>query len=237
MQGGREPGRGVYAARRIVAALVILLLLILLIPRACQALFGPGEAPGPGASGTSITSEDTSGGTENTVTEQENTPSSSSEGEIETEGTTGEIGGAVGGGEIGEVPNIEPAANLIGIAAAPEAAVGGSDIVSAVTTEPTPASSVDTESQLPPPPHPPPPQEVAPAPLPLPAVQPIAFEEPVFLEEPFPSGKLFPAEAPVTFQEEAPSNTMATPTSNTFASVATDRVGPEAVAGAAVAIA
>ena len=231
MQGGREPGRGVYAARRIVAALVILLLLILLIPRACQALFGPGEAPGPGASGTSITSEDT-GGTENTAAEQENTSSSPSGGEIETEGGTGEISGAVSVGEIAEVPNIEPAANLIGMVAVPEAAVGGSDIVSAGATEPTPAPSVDTGSQLPPPPPPPPPppQQTPPAPPPLPAVEPIAYEEPVLFEEPFPS------EEPVTFQEEIPSNTTTTPTSNTFASVATDRAGPEAVAGAAVAI-
>src|SRR5215217_3889292 len=43
MQGGREPRRGIYVARRVVAALVVLLLLILLVPWACQNLLGPGE--------------------------------------------------------------------------------------------------------------------------------------------------------------------------------------------------
>ena len=42
MQGGQEPGRGVYVVRRIVAVLVILLLLILLVPRACETFIGQG---------------------------------------------------------------------------------------------------------------------------------------------------------------------------------------------------
>lgn len=57
MQGGQEPGRGVYVVRRIVAVLVILLLLILLVPRACEAFIGPGEEPGLGVPETSDTGE------------------------------------------------------------------------------------------------------------------------------------------------------------------------------------
>src|SRR5215213_11458959 len=43
MQGGREPRRGIYVARRVVAPLVVLLFLILFVPWACQNLLGPGE--------------------------------------------------------------------------------------------------------------------------------------------------------------------------------------------------
>jgi hypothetical protein len=61
MQGGQEPGRGVYVVRRIVAVLVILLLLILFVPRACEAFIGLGEEPGPGAPETGETGDDAAG--------------------------------------------------------------------------------------------------------------------------------------------------------------------------------
>ena len=61
MQGGQEPGRGVYVVRRIVAIFVILLLLILLVPQACEAFIGPGEEPGSGAPETGDTGEDVVG--------------------------------------------------------------------------------------------------------------------------------------------------------------------------------
>ena len=71
MQGGQEPGQGVYWARRIVAALVILLLLIFLVPRACQAFFGPEEASNPVAPEKSPTEEETVSETEGTPAERE----------------------------------------------------------------------------------------------------------------------------------------------------------------------
>jgi hypothetical protein len=48
--GPRTSGRGVYARRRILAIVVVLLLLALLAPRACQALMGSNNDPGPGSS-------------------------------------------------------------------------------------------------------------------------------------------------------------------------------------------
>ena len=71
MQGGQEPGRGVYLARRIVAALVILLLLIFLVPRACQAFLGPEEESNPVAPEKSVTEEKTVSETEGTPVERE----------------------------------------------------------------------------------------------------------------------------------------------------------------------
>src|SRR3954468_8670618 len=86
MQGGqgpgREPGRGVYVVRRIVAALVILLVLALLIPQAWKALRGPGDT-GSGTQDTadvessgggdeeSDTTEETVGGTEDVVQQED----------------------------------------------------------------------------------------------------------------------------------------------------------------------
>jgi len=58
MQGGRGPGHGVYLARRIVGVLVILVLLVLLVPRACQALWGPEEEPSSLVPETSATDEE-----------------------------------------------------------------------------------------------------------------------------------------------------------------------------------
>jgi hypothetical protein len=71
MQGGQEPGRGVYLARRIVAALVILLLLIFLVPRACQAFLGPEEESNPVAPEKSPTEEETVSETEGTPAERD----------------------------------------------------------------------------------------------------------------------------------------------------------------------
>jgi hypothetical protein len=64
MQGGRGPGHGVYLARRIVGVLVILVLLVLLVPRACQALWGPEEEPSPLVPETSATDEESAGDAE-----------------------------------------------------------------------------------------------------------------------------------------------------------------------------
>src|SRR3712207_5583428 len=71
MQGGPEPGRGVYLARRIVAALIILLLLIFLVPRACQAFLEPGEESSTVAPEKSVTEEDTTSDTARTPAERE----------------------------------------------------------------------------------------------------------------------------------------------------------------------
>jgi hypothetical protein len=65
MQGGPpDLGRGVYWARRIVVALIVLILLVLLVPRACQAFFGPEEAPSSVEPEKSATEEETVGETE-----------------------------------------------------------------------------------------------------------------------------------------------------------------------------
>src|SRR5919199_368110 len=72
MQGGQEPGRGVYLARRIVAALIILLLLIFLVPRACQAFLGPQqEESNTVAPEKSVTEEETTSETAGTPAERE----------------------------------------------------------------------------------------------------------------------------------------------------------------------
>ena len=232
MQGGqgprwsREPGRGVYAARRI-AALVILVLLVLLVPRAYQALFGPGEEPGPGAPGRTITSEDTVGGAENTVVEQERIVGSRPEvSETEPQGATG---GTVGGAETGEgeALNVEAATNLAAVIPGPEVAVAGDNVIGSASTEQQtpPVPSVGTSIQLPPPP-----QEQA--------IQPVAFEEPIFFERPiFFEEEPIPFAEPVLFEEnpvleEVPSSTTTTPTATVG-----DTVGVVAEAGAAVAIA
>ncbi len=233
MQGGqgprwsREPGRGVYAARRIVAALVILLLLVLLLPRACQALFGPGEEAGLEAPGRTITSEDTVAGVENTVVEQEVIVASSpAASETEADGGTDETGG--GESESGEAPNVEAVANLAPVIPGPEVAVAGTNGIGSESTEQTPpVPSVESSIQ---PPPPPPPQEQV--------VQPVAVEEPVFFERPiFFEEEPIPFEEPVLLEEkpvleELPSNTTTTPTA-----IVGDNVGAIAEAGAAVAIA
>jgi nicotinate-nucleotide--dimethylbenzimidazole phosphoribosyltransferase len=54
----------VYWARRIVAALIVLILLVLLVPRACQAFFGPAEEPSSVEPEKSATEEETVGETE-----------------------------------------------------------------------------------------------------------------------------------------------------------------------------
>src|SRR5919112_4453862 len=64
MQGGREPRRGIYVARRVVAALVVLLLLILFVPWACQNLLGPGEQSSSETSETDDTDSSDEGGEE-----------------------------------------------------------------------------------------------------------------------------------------------------------------------------
>jgi hypothetical protein len=65
MQGGPpDLGPGVYWARRIVAALIVLILLVLLVPRACQAFFGPEEEPSSVEPEKSATEEETVGETE-----------------------------------------------------------------------------------------------------------------------------------------------------------------------------
>src|SRR5215204_3900162 len=65
MQGGQEPGRGIYIVRRI---LVVLVVLILLVPRACEAILGPGEEQSSEAPETADVEE------EETVTEEEAAP-------------------------------------------------------------------------------------------------------------------------------------------------------------------
>jgi hypothetical protein len=71
MQGGQEPGRGVYLARRIVAALIVLLLLVFLVPRACQAFLGPAEESNTVAPEKSVTEEETTSETAGTPARSE----------------------------------------------------------------------------------------------------------------------------------------------------------------------
>ncbi len=138
MQGGQgprgpgrpergTPGRGTYAARRIVAVLVILLLLVLLVPRACQALSGSGGEsgsvapevvePGGDSEEESATDED-AGISAGEAAEREEVDSRS---DGEQAGAEGDIDAPVGAMEIGVdensvVPEVEAAVDLVRVA-------------------------------------------------------------------------------------------------------------------------
>ncbi len=71
MQEGRGPGQGVYLARRIVGIIVILVLLVLLVPRACQAFWGPEEEPSSVVPETSATDEDSADDAEEVLAHRE----------------------------------------------------------------------------------------------------------------------------------------------------------------------
>jgi hypothetical protein len=178
----------VYAVRRIVAVLVILLLLVLLVPRACQALFGPEESV-PGTPETTTTSENTTGGTEET-TEQGSTAVSRLEEETETESSISRTTSNVQASreESSEALGVETAANLTGMVAGPEPVVGE-------TSQIAPIPEIGTQ------------QQVQPIPLEQPVTfEPIPLEEPIFLEEPtfFEEPSFF--EEPVFSEEETASS-------------------------------
>jgi hypothetical protein len=179
VQGPQEPGRGVYLARRIVALLIILLVLILLVPRACQALLGPGEeeSSGPTVPETSVTEESTTGLTEETAQQG----STAGGGETNVEVSISETASGAGAGEEESVQalDMQAAADLTGTAVsfeAPITPISESAITDMNINQPAPLPEVGLQQQ-----------EV---------VQPVTFEEPVFFEEsPFFEEPMFLEEA------------------------------------------
>jgi hypothetical protein len=188
MQGGQEPGRGVYLARRIVAALVILLVLIFLVPRACQAFLGPQQEE------SNTVAPEKSVAEEETVSETAGTPAGSESGEGVSSGQSVHSSTVVVESEEAETQgdleaplNLSNAIGQVNQEAAPVPAFGAAQ--QAVQPLPSGQSTLPSEpvavgSVLPT-------EPVAPI---LPAEQPVATEpiipaepvitEPIFLEEP-----------------------------------------------------
>jgi hypothetical protein len=146
VQGGqyprspREPGRGIYLARRIVAVVVILLLLVLLVPRACQALFGPEEQSNLSVSETTSTTESPASGTENTVAKQEESISDNRSYTSETE-TESDTANAIGSSEPsteerGQTLDFEAVSNVGPVVAIPPIAVGEGGAIGNAGTNP-----------------------------------------------------------------------------------------------------
>src|SRR5919199_339571 len=124
VQGPQEPGRGVYLARRIVALLIILLVLILLVPRACQALLGPGEEESSGPTApekTSVAEESTTDLTEETA-QQGSTAGGETEVEVSSVSETASGAGA-GEEESVQALDMQAAADLSGMAVSFEAPI------------------------------------------------------------------------------------------------------------------
>src|SRR5919199_3849030 len=181
VQGPQEPGRGVYLARRIVALLIILLVLILLVPRACQALLGPGEekSSGPTAPETSVTEESTTGLTEETARQG----STAGGGETNVEVSISETASGAGAGEEESVQalDMQAAADLTGTAVsfeAPITPISESAITDMNINQPAPLPEVGLQQQE--------------------AVQPVTFEEPIPFEQSTPL-----VEAQVPLEEPA----------------------------------
>ena len=123
MQGGQEPGRGVYVVRRVLAILIILLLLVLLALWAYHNLLGSGRESDPGSSETAevndsgdaeenLSAEDVDGAKEAAINS-----SRSDSGEPDARGGTGTRtsgGRHVGEDESPEGAQIESDTELVG---------------------------------------------------------------------------------------------------------------------------
>jgi hypothetical protein len=210
MQGGRDPGRGVYTVRRILAVLIVLLLLVLLAPQACQALLGTADETGSGAPDTADVdgpsdeedaatveeSADDTGSAEQEATEVGSATETSSEDDVSQ---------ASGEGEDEDARNVEFDAALAQVDVELDAALAGG------ANEIAPVPVVDLALQ----------QEVQPIALGEPVVfeQPIVIQSPVPLEppvvpvqpivqepilpvEPAFFGERIPFEEPIFFEEE-----------------------------------
>jgi hypothetical protein len=213
MQGGREPGRGVYTVRRILAVLIVLLLLVLLVPQACQALLGTGNESGSGAPDTADVNgsgdeedaapvEETTGDMESA--EQESTEQgSATESSPEDQQASSEEDASED--EDDDAQNVEFDAALAQVDVELDAAVNGG------VNELAPVPMVDLALQ----------QEIQPIALGEPIIfeQPIIVEspvpleppvipaqpiiqEPILLEEPAFFGEPIPFEEPIFFEEE-----------------------------------
>jgi len=210
MQGGQEPGRGIYIVRRILVVLVVLLLLILLVPRACEAILGPGEEQSSEAPETAdveeeeTVTEEEAAPVQEEITEREEVAVSVSE-EEEEAGEEEDVGAAT-------VETVELEAPLAGPVTGFGGIPGGGAVVSVPQAVP-PVVGTGVPEPIPPPPAPQEPalvsEPLAPAPIP-PVQQPTFVEEPVFPGEPLFFGEpfffgepLFFAE-PVVFEQPAP---------------------------------
>ena len=179
MQGGQEPGRGVYTVRRILAVLIVLLLLVLLVPQACQAILGTGSESGSGApdkadvDGSGGDEEDAAPVEETTDStesaEQESATESSPEGEQAS--SEDDASEASGEGEDNDAQNVEFDTGLAQVDVELDAAVGGG------VNEIAPVPVVDLALQQ--------------------QIQPIALGEPVVLEQPIVVESPVPLEPPV----------------------------------------
>ncbi len=223
MQGGQEPGRGIYALRRIVAVLVVLLLLALVGFWAWQNLFRPGEQGSKAPEITNVgstevaeepaTEESAASGTEEIAVSEEG-PSERSEGSVRV---------STEGGAIGSISAVNLAAATLPRVPTPQA----------VLPPPAPSSGISPPAtQVPP--VPPvaaqvPPVAQAPSTAPVPNVVPTTnppqeVVQPVPLEEPVPFLE------PVAFEEEVPFSEAAFEAEDVSG-------GATATAGGAVAIA
>jgi hypothetical protein len=216
MQGGQEPGRGIYALRRIVAVLVVLLLLALVGFWAWQNLFRPGEQGSKAPEITNVgstevaeepaTEESAASGTEEIAVSEEG-PSERSEGSVRV---------STEGGAIGSISAVNLAAATLPRVPTPQA----------VLPPPAPSSGISPPAtQVPPVP----PVAQAPSTAPVPNVVPTTnppqeVVQPVPLEEPVPFLE------PVAFEEEVPFSEAAFEAEDVSG-------GATATAGGAVAIA
>jgi hypothetical protein len=179
MQGGQDPGRGVYVVRRIVAVLVILLLLVLLGPRACQAILGPqgGSDTGDTEAPEETTEVASSAGEEETVPDEEtviSTETATEQADI-ADGRETEDSMEIAGDESLEAQYIGTELDLVGVAVGLEAPVGD-------LTQTAPVPDLGAQ-QVP---------------------QPVAFEGPIPFEDPafFGEDPAFFGEDPAFFGED-----------------------------------
>lgn len=177
MQGGREPGRGVYTVRRMLAVIIVLLLLVLFVPQACQALLGTGNETGSGAPDTADV-DGSSGDEEDAATVEETTgdtesdeQGSATESSLEDEQarSEGDAREASGEDEEEDVSNVEFDAALAQIDVELDAAAGGANEI-----VPVPVVDLALQQQS----------------------QPIAFGEPVVIEQPIAIQSPVPLEPP-----------------------------------------
>jgi hypothetical protein len=221
MQGGQEPGRGIYALRRIVAVLVVLLLLALVGFWAWQNLFRPGEQGSKAPEITNVGStevaeepaaeEGAASGTEEIAVSEEG-PSERSEGSVRV---------STEGGAIGSTSAVNLAAATLPRVPSPQA----------VLPPPAPSSGIRPPvAPVPPVAAQVPPVAQAPSTAPVPSVVPTTNQPLQEVVQPVPFEEQVPVLEPVAFEEEVPFSEAAFEAEDVSG-------GATATAGGAVAIA